>query len=136
MIDLNWNPDRRQLRQFAVAFLVFSAVAGGLLWRRLGPGWASYALWIAGPVVAAVGLLLPRAMKPLFIGLSLLAFPIGFVVGFVLLALTYYTIVTGIGLLFELFGRDSMDRKLEPGAESYWKKRPPAPPPGRYFRQF
>ena len=136
MIDINWNPTRRQLRQFAVAFLIFAGIGSGLLWWRFGPGWYLPTLWIAGPIVATVGLLIPKAVKPLFVGMSLLAFPIGFVLGTVLLALTYYIIVTSIGLVFKLLGKDPLGRKLDREAATYWKKRPPTPEPGRYFRQF
>ena len=136
LIDINWKPNDRQLRQFAIAFLVFAGVAGGVLWWRIGLGWPSKALWIAGPIVAAIGLAFPRAIKPLYLGLTVVAFPIGFVLGYILLGLTYYLVVTPVGLAFRLLGRDPMRRKLDPEASTYWLERRRPEGPGRYFRQF
>ena len=75
-------------------------------------------------------------LQPVFIGMTLLAFPIGMVIGTLAMALTYYLLITPIGLVFRLFGRDLMHRKLDPEAETYWIERPPQVPPERYFRQF
>ncbi len=136
MIDINWNPTKRELRQFSVALLVASGLVGGLLWWRLGPNPWSQALWIGGPIASVIGLLAPPAIKPLFLGLTLLAFPIGLVIGTLALALVYYGMVTPIGLVFRLFGRDLMKRKPDPEATSYWIRRPSQVPAKRYFQQF
>ena len=136
MIDINWKPTDRQLRQFAVAFLIAAGVVGAVLWWRLGENRISPVLWGLGPVVALIGLAVPRAIRWLFLGLSLAAFPIGMVIGFVLLALTYYVVVTPIGLVFRLLGRDLLDRAIDREASSYWIARPARPRPRRYFQQF
>ena len=136
MIDLNLKPSERQLKQFGIAFLVAGGIVGGLLWWKLGPNLASKILWGVGPVACVVGLIAPRLLKPLFILLTVLAFPIGLVIGNVAMALTYYGIVTPIGLLFRLIGRDPMYRKLDPNTKTYWIERPPQVPAERYFRQF
>ncbi len=136
MIDIIWKPTDRQLRQFAVAFLVAAGVVGALLWWRIGENRVSPVLWGLGPVVALVGLLVPRAIRWLFLALSLAAFPIGMVIGFVLLALTYYLVVTPIGLVFRLIGRDPLERSIDRKAATYWVRRPPRPAPKRYFQQF
>lgn len=136
MIDINWNPDNRQLRQFAVAFLVACGLVGGLLTWQFGAVLVPKILWITGPIVAAIGLALPRAVKPLFIGLTLAAWPIGVVVGTLLLALTYYLIVTPIALGFKLLGKDPMQRKLDRAAPSYWIERRRKTDVGRYFQQY
>lgn len=136
MIDLNLKPSERQLKQFGVAFLVAGLVVAGVLWWRIGPNLASKILWGVGPVACLVGLVAPRALQPVFIALTLLAFPIGLVIGNVAMALTYYLIVTPIGLVFRLIGRDPLHRKLDREAASYWIERPPQVPAERYFRQF
>jgi hypothetical protein len=136
MIDINWNPTRRELRQFSIALIVAAGVVGGLLWWKLGPNRISTALWVAGPTLGVLGLIVPTVMRPVFIGLSLVAFPIGYVVGFLALALVYYLLVTPIGLVFRLMGRDPMHRRFDRSAPTYWIQRPEAPPARRYFQQF
>lgn len=136
MIDLNLNPNRKELRQFSVALIVATALVGGLLWWKLGPNPWSQGLWIGGPIAGLLGLVVPIAIKPLFIALSVLAFPIGLVIGTLALAMVYYGLVTPIGLFFRIIGRDSLNRKFDPNASSYWIRRHPRPGAGRYFQQF
>ena len=92
---------------------------------------------VASPVVEPAR---PRArgplLRPIFVGLSLLAFPIGYVIGFIALALVYYLMVTPIGLVFRLLGRDPMHRTFDRSAASYWIRRPETPSAKRYFQQF
>lgn len=40
----------------------------------------------------------------------------------VLLVLTFFFVMTPIGLFLRLTGKDLLDQKLEPEAKSYWKK--------------
>ena len=81
-------------------------------------------------------LVYPPANRPLFVGLSLLAYPIGFVLSHVILAALFFLLIAPIALLFRLRGRDLMQRRYDPGAPSYWAAARPTPPPSRYFRQF
>ena len=54
-----------------------------------------------------------------------------------ILALTYYLVITPIGLLLRLFGKDALQRKIDPGADSYWIEREPEPlDRERYKKQF
>ncbi len=136
MIDINWHPTNRQLRQFGSAFLVASLVLGAVLWSKTGMNVISSVLWVTGPMVAFVGWFTPPVLKPLFIALTLIAYPIGMVVGTLTLAFAYYLIVTPIGLIFRVFGRDSLHRGLEPEANTYWASRQTKRSAASYFRQF
>jgi hypothetical protein len=136
MLEINWNPQRRELRQFSAALLIATAAIGGILWWRLGPNRISQALWIGGPTLAFLGFVVPPAIRPVFVGLSLVAFPIGYVIGFLALALVYYLLVTPIGLVFRLLGRDPLNRRFDSERASYWIRRPETPSAKRYFQQF
>lgn len=136
MIDLNLNPNRKELRQFSVALIVATAVVGGILWWKIGPNPWSQGLWIGGPIAGLLGLAVPPAIKPLFIALSVIAFPIGIVIGTLALALVYYGLITPIGLFFRLTGRDALHRRPDPEAATYWIERSGHTQPKRYFQQF
>lgn len=135
MININWKPSRKDLRIFALACLVVTVGAGIVLYQKNGPSALVKGLWTVGPLVAILGLAWPPSVRYLYLGLSLLAFPIGLVIGNVLMAVIYYLVVTPIGLVFRLIGRDSLHRKLDRDAPTHWIQRPPAPPVRRYFRQ-
>ena len=137
MIEINWRPSSKDLRVFATACLVFAVGFGIVFWVNLGAvGTISKVLFVVGPVLFILGMIWPPSLRFLYIGLSLIALPIGLVIGNVLMAIVYYLLVTPIGLVFKLIGRDPMNRKLDPEASTYWIRRPPPAEPGRYFRQF
>ena len=46
------------------------------------------------------------------------------ILGNVLMALTCYFLVTPMGLVFKLIGRDGLERRFDPNAETHWVKRP------------
>ena len=86
----------------------------------------------AGPL----GLLWPGLLRPIYVGWMILAFPIGWTVSQVTLALIFYGLFTPIGLLFRLIGRDALHRAHRPGLETYWSPKPSVTDPRRYFKQF
>ncbi len=145
LIEINRHPDPKQLRTFGLAGLVsFCLLAGWVLWRHsifeihLGATAqtaVSAALLAAGAACGVLAFAAPAALKPLFIGLSLVGAPIGLAVSFLVMAFLYYGLLTPIGLYFRLTGRDALERKFEPGRPTYWVEREPTPPLKQYFRQ-
>ena len=134
--DIPFHPDRKTLRQFAGLWLVFF---GGLAlwegWVRSHTGLAS--LWaVLALTIGPMGLLRPGWIRPIYVGWMVLAFPIGWTVSQVMLALMFYGLFTPIGLLFRLLGRDPLHRTRRPGVESYWTPKPAPAGPKSYFRQF
>ena len=73
--------------------------------------------------------------RAVYRALTLLTFPIGWVISHVLLALVYYLLLTPIGLLLRATGRDPLQRRLDPEAETYWIEREGDRPANTYFRQ-
>jgi hypothetical protein len=138
VIQINTNPTRRQLNLFGVIWLVFFAAVGTVLRLKGHPPVVSTLLWSVAGVVPVIGWLVPAFMRLVYLGMSYLAWPIGFVVSHVILALVYYLIFTPIGLVMRLFGYDPMARRFDPEATTYWQRREPADgvAPARYFRQF
>jgi apolipoprotein N-acyltransferase len=135
LIRIDHHPSPRQLRIFAAAWLVFFAALGVLAWRR-GSSGTALSLAIAAVAVPAIGLFWGELLRWVYVGMSYLAFPIGFVLSHVILAIVYYLVFTPIGLVMRLCGYDPMQRRFDPQARSYWSRRAAAPEPGRYFRQF
>ena len=137
VVQINKNPTRRELNQFGFIWLGFLALFGVVAYFKFSSPLAARWLWIAAVVVPIVGWLVPAFMRLVFLGMSYLAWPIGFVVSHVVLAAVYYLVLTPIGLLTRLFGYDSMKKDFDPDVESYWVGRSAeAVNPKRYFRQF
>lgn len=136
MIDLNLNPSKRELKIFSLAACVFLAIVAGLVWRKSGSTTAAAVLVGLGVVIAALGLTVPRTLRPVFIALMVINYPIGWVVTHIVMAVIFYLVVTPLAVIMKLAGRDPMERRFDPSAKTYWKERPTETDPSRYFRQF
>jgi len=136
LISINHQPSRRQLNQFGGLWLLFLGILGALSFFKSGNHPAAFAFWTAAVTVPVIGWIFPAFMRIVFLALSYAAFPIGFVVSHVILALVFYLVLTPVGLLMRLFGHDPMDRRIEPEAASYWTEREKEPEARRYFNQF
>ena len=137
IVQINTDPSRRQLNQFGFIWMGFVAFFGGVAYLKFHNPPLAYGLWIAAVVVPVIGWLAPPFMRAVFVGMSYVAWPIGFVVSHVVLAVVYYAVLTPIGLVMRLVGYDPMQRRFEADADSYWNERATAADdPKRYFRQF
>jgi hypothetical protein len=117
--------------------MCFVAFFGAVTWFKFENPSLARGLWIAAVAVPVVGWAVPSFMRLVFVGMSYLAWPIGFVVSHVVLALVYYGVLTPIGLLMRIFGYDSMKKKFDPETATYWVKRSTTPADAKtYFRQF
>jgi hypothetical protein len=133
--DLPLDPSPRMLRQFSVLCVVFfGALAGwhGFVRGHLTLGWIFAGLAVTlGPV----GLLAPKAIRPIFIGWLAVAFPIGWIVSRVMLILLYFGLVVPFGLFFRLSGRDILHLKTK-RQSTYWASKPMPTEISSYFRQY
>ena len=137
MIEIHKNPSNQELRRFAVIWLpLFCAIVGSGLYFKAHHHLAGVA--VGGIAVAALtaGIAAPAVMKPVYLALMYVTFPIGWVMTHVLLALLYYGVITPVGLAMRLAGRDTMGRRFDPAAASYWVPRQPITDRERYFRQY
>ena len=136
LIQIDTHPPRKQLNVFGVCWLVFLGAIGAMvLWRtRSWP--AAIALWAAAAAVPALGWAVPEFMRIVYVGMAFLTLPIGLVVSFTILAVVYYLVLTPIGLVMRLLGRDAMGKRFDPQADTYWLPHRPAASMQRYFRQF
>lgn len=137
LVHLNTDPTPSQLKQFGVIWLGFMTLFGGVAWLKLDRPALAIGLWTVAVVVPVAGWIVPVLMRAVFVGMSILAWPIGFVVSHLVLAVVYYLVLTPIGLVMRLVGYDPMRRRAVPGTTTYWLERAPdGRGAGRYFRQF
>jgi len=136
VLEINRNPSQRELRWFGVIVLVFCGAVGLILRYRFDLGTAAWIAWAIGALVAAVFYAVPPVRRALYVGWMYLFYPVGFVLSHVVLGVIYYLVVTPVGLVLRLLGRDSMRRQPTPDAETYWIRREAKIASERYFRQF
>ena len=115
-------PTRGDLRRFGLVLAALLALIGGYLWYVEAVGIAQL-VHAASLVLLGTGLALPVALKPIYFPYMWLARIVAFVNIHLLLGLVFYTLFMLIGLGMRLLGRDPLDRKIAPDAESYWQRR-------------
>ena len=135
-IEINKNPSRRELLWFGGLLGGFLCLVGTVLYWRFHMDMTAYALWVAGPFVAALYYGIPPIRRPLYLAWMYAAFPIGWAVSHLLLAVVYYLVLTPTGLAFRLSGRQALPRRFDRNAKTYWVERRPVRDPARYFKQF
>ena len=134
LFEIDYRPARKALRTFGVAAAVLLGMAAVLIWARSPT--AAIALGVAAIGSAGMAIARPEALRWPFVGLSLVTWPIGLAVSWVVLAVLYYLVITPVGLVMRLFGRDALARQFDRFAATYWTERRPVEDPGRYFRQY
>ena len=147
MIQINLSPERRVLRKFAwFGDVGLPLLAAFVVKTAAGLPWTAAELWghLGVLVVAVVAVLavicfelgVDLVARALFVALSIVAIPIGFVISHVLIAVVYYLVLTPIGLALRLTGRDVLGKKLDKQAPSYWHHRDRARPASSYFKLY
>ncbi len=140
--EVSWSPDTAARRTFAKSLVIgFPCLAVVLLLAGYlsGKGWNFGPPLKLGGIGAAAGVLfyvMPASAKPFYVVWYALACCIGLIVGNVLLALIFYVLVAGIGLIKRLGGQQPIRKTPDRLAKTYWIDAPPAPEAKRYYRQF
>jgi hypothetical protein len=132
LLEINLRPTDRQLRQFG-AICLFALPVFGWLW---GGSWPTIAwLTIVGGALAVAGLIVPATLKPIFLALTIVSYPIGLVVSEVVLAVVYFGIFLPVALIFRLMRRDPLLLKRSRQQSSYWQLKKQPSGVASYYRQ-
>ena len=122
-------------RSFGWVFTAFFAIVGLLPLRRGGP----VRTWALG---VSIAVLLVTLIRPSLFhwpnrAWSKLGWLLGRVVAPVVTGLLFYVVVTPIGLIMRLMGKDLLRLQWNPQMKSYWiERQPPGPEPKTMINQF
>lgn len=136
MLPISWSPADAQLKSFArIWWPLFVLFVTALLYR--GSGWTTPVLVVtgAGVALAIASAVSHTVARTVFLGLHVITFPLAFVTSTIVLAVIYYLVVTPIGLVLRLAGRDALSLRKRKAA-SLWVPVPDRTDAERAFRQF
>ena len=132
---VKWQPDKAELRRFAIAMLVGFAVLGGLsAWRHHGVTQGVIALWSAG-LALAVASQIPGLGRLAYLAVYLTSSFIGHFVSKVVLFLVFVLVFVPIGALLRLLGKDIL-RVRPDKPRAIWTPMKFGKESNRYYRQF
>ena len=110
--------NKKELRKFGLVMAgAFTLLASYLWYRDSANAW-----WIAsiGGTFLGLGLLVPIALAPIEFVWMKIAHVMGFVMTRVILTLVFFLAITPTGLVFRLLGKDLLQKKIDPAADTYW----------------
>lgn len=124
----------RALRNFGLLFFGLFGIAAGIMVWKGNSLWPLFAV-IAGGFLLA-GAVFPRLLLYPYLAWMAFALLMGWVMTRLLLTTVYYIVMTPIGLLLRMTGKDMLDQKIDKGADSYWKRHEAGTDRERYRKQF
>ena len=133
-MKLKLKEDPKEWRKAALFSTLGLAILSSLLrWRRVLPakGWIIVLVVLA--CVALSAWLQPRWFRGWYRFSSRLGFYISRFIGCVLLGILFFLILTPLGLLLRLLGKDLLRLKRLQNAATYWSPTKPSGPLDRLF---
>lgn len=121
-------------RRFGALFIVVFFLAG--LYGHFVKDWGSsvvMGLFAASAVVAILTILAPKALAPFNKAWFQLGLLMGRIVSPIVLGLIFFVLLTPVGVIGRLLGRDELRLKDKP-VTSWWIDRDPPGPPGDSFK--
>jgi hypothetical protein len=117
----NIDSGKKELRKFGISvggvLVIIAAILfyfDNLLYQYFG---------ILGALLILFGLILPKLLFPFQKIWMTLAVILGFIMTRVILSILFYLIITPIGFVTRLIGKDFLDLKIEKEKKSYWNVR-------------
>jgi hypothetical protein len=117
----NIKESKKDLRKFGLTVgIVLLAIASLLYWK----GKENYtAFEIIGGFLVVVSILFPIILRPLNKIWMTLAILMGWIMTRVILIVIFFIVLTPLGLIARLIGKDFLDLKIDKEKNSYWEVR-------------
>ena len=117
----NINSEKSDLRKFGITVgIILMIVAGVLFWKEKE---SFQILLTAGVTLLILGVVIPVVLKPIYWVWMIFATIIGWIMTRVILSLLYYMIITPIGFIPRLFGKQFIELNWNKTDSTYWKYR-------------
>ena len=110
---------KSELRKFGILMSICLALLGGLLlWRDK---WFYWCFFILSMLFLFFGLTIPRALRHVYKSWMKLSQIIGFFTSKLVLAILFYLVLTPMGIILRILGKDILDINFKKNSSgSYW----------------
>ena len=117
----NIKGEKSDLRKFGITVgIILMIIAGFLFWKEK----KSFQMLLSiGAVLYVFGLAIPIVLKPIYWMWMTFATILGWIMTRVILILLFYAILTPIGLISSVFGKQFLELKWNKTNITYWNNR-------------
>jgi len=110
-----------ELRKFSIILFIAFGILGLLIfWRRGDTGLVFCGIGLA---LLLCGLTSPKLLAYPYKAWMTLSLILGFLMTHLILLLMYYFVVTPIGVVMRMFGKDFLHKQFDKNATTYWIKK-------------
>ena len=111
---------KKELRGFGITIgIIFLLITGFLFFKEK----ESFQIFLyIGGFFIALGLILPRILNPFYLIWMTFAVIFGWVMTRLILSILFYSLITAIGFLARIFGKDFLNLKSD-NRDSFWNMR-------------
>lgn len=134
-VKIDWNPNTRDLHKFGLTLLIMLPLMGALIYWKTHYLPALCGLATLGLIVGFCSWTLPSVARLMYKGWMGLAYVLALVVAPVFMSVIFYLVITPIGLLLRMTGKDAMQAK-KPQGDTFWVQIEHRTDPKSYGRQF
>ena len=121
--------DTQRLRKFGIVMAVAFGIFGALfVWRE--KSWGMYTLYVAAGFLV-LGLVAPKVLGPIEKAWMALARVLQTVMTALILTLTFFLVLTPMGVFLRLIGKDLLGMEGDPEIKTYWVPVEPDGPASR-----
>ena len=115
----NIKSEKSDLRKFGITIgVILLIIAGFLFWKEK----ESFQIVLTfGGALCILGIAIPLILKPIYWVWMIFATILGWIMTRVILSLLFYAIITPIGLIPRLFGKQFLELRWDKSKKSYWK---------------
>ena len=117
----NIKTGKKDIRSFGVTIGIILLIVAGFLFYKEKESFQLF-IYIAGSFIS-LGFLVPIILKPIYLVWMIFAVILGWFMTRIILSLLFYLVVTPIGLVLRLLGKDLLELKKQEVQGSYWNLR-------------
>ena len=140
--QVDWNPEEGEKKKFALSLCVGFPIIALVLYilRVVSIGFLSSKqclyLGLGGFGLGMFLWVMPQVSTPIYFIWYAAACSIGFIVSNTLFALFYYFIITPLGCVMRMTGRDALNLRPDSATSTHWRDHEEVQDPKRYYRQY
>jgi len=121
----------RKLREFGAVMFVFFMILSAVFFLKRKE--INFYFLAAGAFFLLAGMSAPRLLAPLYKAWMVFALVMGFIVSRIILTVLFFLVITPIGLIARIFGKDLLDERIRKTENTYWKMREDGPKPAESY---